>query len=71
MDMDMDTDTYRLDKTAFSVTDMNDIESDKQYWFKKTPIERLEFVEYFRILNYGENVIKSGIQRVFEVIEPK
>ena len=67
----MEKEYYKLDRNAFSIVDSFDDESDKQYWWSKTPVERLEFVEYFRILNYGVDEIKSRIQRVLEFVKPE
>ena len=61
----------RLDKTVFEVVEGFDNSSDKEYWLSKTPEERFEFVEYFRVLNYGQNILKSRIQKFFEVVKPE
>ena len=63
-------DEIRLDKSVFEVVKGFDNTSDKEYWWSKTPEERFEFVEYFRALNYGQDVLESRIQRVLEIIKP-
>jgi len=59
----------RLDKTAFSVVKGFDNTADKEYWWSKTPEERFEYVEYFRTLNSGQDILESRIQRVHEIIK--
>ena len=57
----------RLDKTALVVTDLDDIEEEKNYWASKTGMERLAAVELNRLLVYGEDRIASRLQRFFEI----
>ncbi len=45
--------TISMDKSAFSVTALQDEPDDKEFWLSKTPQERLEAVELLRQLNYG------------------
>jgi hypothetical protein len=56
----------RLDKKFFTVTSLHDIEEEKKFWMKKTPIERLEAVELNRRLIYGEDQTTSRLQRFLE-----
>ena len=60
---------YQLNKTIFSIDSLNSKKSDKEYWFSKTPLERLEFVEYLRQINYGYDQATSRLQRFLEVAE--
>ncbi len=60
----------KFDKTAFSVVEGFDNTSDKEYWRSKSKEECFEFVEYFRVLNHGQNLLESRIQRVLEIIKP-
>jgi len=60
---------YKLNKNAFSVDSLTNPQNDKEYWLSKTPIERLEFVEYLRQINYGYDPATSRLQRFFEVTE--
>ena len=57
----------RLDKTALVVTDLDDIEEEKNHWASKTGMERLAAVELNRLLVYGEDRIASRLQRFFEI----
>ena len=47
----------------------NSKQNDKEYWLSKTPIERLEVVEFLRQTNYGYDPVTSRLQRFFEVAE--
>ncbi len=38
----------RMDKTAFSVSSLDDESDERQYWLSKTPVERLYGVEIMR-----------------------
>jgi len=38
----------RMDKTAFSVSSLDDESDERQYWLSKTPVERLYSVEIMR-----------------------
>jgi len=56
----------RVDRTAFSVVDLDDAD-DKEYWWSKTPEERLEAVEINRRIVYGYST-PPRFQRVLEVV---
>ncbi len=60
---------YNLNKKIISVVSLNSEQNDKEYWLSKTPIERLEFIEYLRQINYGYNPSTSRLQRFFEVVD--
>ena len=60
---------YNLNKKIISVVSLNSKQNDKEYWLSKTPIERLEFIEYLRQINYGYNPSTSRLQRFFEVVD--
>jgi len=60
---------YKLNKNKFSVVSLTSEQNDKEYWLSKTPIERLEFVEYLRQINYGYDPVTSRLQRFFKVTE--
>lgn len=38
-------DTFKIDKGALSVISLSEESDDKEYWYAKTPQERLEAVE--------------------------
>lgn len=60
----------RLDKTAFSVLSSFEEadKQDKEYWLSRTPLERLQYMELLRRINYGSNAT-ARLQRVLEIAE--
>jgi hypothetical protein len=64
-------DTFKMDKTAFSVCTFEEAEKqDKAYWLSKTPLERLAALEYMRQMLYGYDPDTERIQRILTVVEP-
>ena len=63
--------TFKMDKSAFSVTSLSEESDEKAYWQTKTPHERLEAVELMRQIKYGYNPATTRIQRVFKVVQLK
>ena len=43
----------------------------RDYWWSRTPVERMEALEDLRIRIYGEEAINARIPRVFGVPEPR
>ena len=66
----MDTNQFpKLDRTAFSITTFEDAErEDREYWFSRSPRERLIHMELLRRINYG-NRASARLQRVLEIVE--
>lgn len=64
--MDGEIIDVRLNKKCFSVVSLSDLSSDKDYWFSRTPIERLQYIEVLRRINYGHRA-SSRLQRVLEI----
>lgn len=62
-------DEIRLDKTVFEVVKGFDNTSDKEFWWSKTPEERLISLEYLRRLIHGDNYSEQGFQRILEVVK--
>ncbi|MFQ5771332.1 MAG: hypothetical protein ACE5HX_12395 [bacterium] len=58
-----------MDKTAFSVTSLNDSSDEKEYWLTLSPIKRLEAIELLRQINYGYDPTTTQLQRIFEITE--
>ena len=46
-------DSFKIDKTAFSVKSLFDESDDRAYWMSRTPDERIEAIELMRQINYG------------------
>ena len=59
----------RLDKDALSVVSLSEESDDKEYWYAKTPQERLAAVELMRQINYGYDPTTTRLQRVLEVAQ--
>jgi hypothetical protein len=68
---DSSSENPRVDRTAFRVfSSFDEAErADREFWFSKTPIERLQHTELLRELNYGREVIDAGVQRIIAVFE--
>jgi hypothetical protein len=60
---------FTLDKSVLQVSTLEAQGDDRQYWFAKTPEERLAAMEYLRRINYGHDRVRTRLQRVLEVIE--
>lgn len=43
----------------------------REYWWSRTPVERMEALEEARIRNYGQDAINARIPRVFGVSKPR
>lgn len=58
----------RLDKTALTITTLDEADkADLAYWHKRSVEERLEMVERLRELNYGKDAVSGRLQRVLEI----
>lgn len=66
--MEKETINIKIDKSVFSVVSQIDKSNDKEYWLKKTPIERLRQIEILRRINYGHRATVR-LQRVLEYTE--
>lgn len=58
-----------MDRTAFSIGNLRDPHSDKEYWLSRTPEERIEALELMRMMLYGTDPVIDRIQRVFEIVD--
>lgn len=58
----------KIDRKSFSVISLSDDPDDKVFWFGRQPIERLQYIEHLRSINYGQ-CATSRLQRIFEVAE--
>ena len=57
----------KLDRTAFSVCDLESPGDDLAYWLSRTPQERLAAVEFLRQMMYGYDPATARVERVLEV----
>ena len=60
---------YRLDRTAFQITTLEEQGNDLAYWQSKTPQERLAAGEALRQLHYGYDPTDARLQRVLTIVE--
>ena len=65
----MQTDPFKLDKTAFSVGSLDKEPDDLAYWLSKTPDERLAAMELMHQINYDYDPVTDRIPRVLEIVE--
>lgn len=61
----------KMDKSVFSVVSLADESDEREYWWSKSPRERLETVELLRQMNYGYDPTTARLQRVFAVADLK
>ncbi len=59
----------RMDKSAFSVSSIDDESDEKQYWMSKAPVERMYSVEIMRQMLYGYDPLTARLQIFFEIAE--
>jgi len=64
-------DTFQFDKSSFSVTSLNENNSDSNFWLSKTPEERILAVEFLRQLIFNYDPATERLQRFFESAEFK
>ena len=58
-----------LNKKIVNITSLDDTEEEKNYWFSKSPLERIEAIEINRRMIYGQDRVTSRLQRIFETAE--
>ena len=58
----------KIDKTALSLSPLDEHSDEKTYWLSRTPHERLRHVEMLRRINYGDQAT-ARIQRVLDYVE--
>ena len=59
----------RLDKKIISVSSLDDIQEEKNYWLSKNAQERIEAIELNRRMVYGSDRVTSRLQRFLETSE--
>lgn len=63
---------YKLDKTHIEIgtaSDFDDEVTDILYWQSKTPLERLQALEFLRQTMYNYDPVSGRVQRVFETFK--
>ncbi len=61
--------SFKLDKSAFSVHKLGEEPSDLAYWLSRPVGERLAAIELMRQINYKYDPITDRIPRVLEVVK--
>ena len=60
----------RVNRKAFSVTDLAQADSDDiAYWKSRTPAERMEALVTIQRVLYGEAAVTGRLQIVLEIVE--
>jgi hypothetical protein len=62
-------DSMKLDRTAFSISSLEEPSDENAYWLSKTPLERLEALEIMRQIVYGYDPSTTRLQRILEVVD--
>ncbi|RPJ14137.1 MAG: hypothetical protein EHM37_06285 [Deltaproteobacteria bacterium] len=56
-------------KKLFSVVDGFDSSDEKEFWLRKSPLERLEAIELMRQILYNYDPTSARLQRIFTITE--
>jgi hypothetical protein len=68
-------DSTKLDRSVYEVIPLDTVQegpgSDREYWRRKTPQERMEALELLRQIIYGYDPATTRLQRVLEIVELK
>ncbi len=57
-------------RDVFEVVDLHETD-DSNYWLDRSPMERIEAIEFMRKVMYGNDRVSKGLQRVLTVAELK
>jgi hypothetical protein len=61
--------TLRMDKSHFSVVNLDEPSDEPSYWLEKTSHQRLEALELLRQVMYGYHPATARLQRVLAIVE--
>ncbi|HLN31305.1 MAG TPA: hypothetical protein VK395_26425 [Gemmataceae bacterium] len=56
-------------RQRMSVSHLTAPADDVQYWRSRSPAERLAYVEYLRLINYGQAAVSGRLKRVLEIAQ--
>jgi hypothetical protein len=65
---EMIEETIRRD--VFEVLELHEAD-DSNYWLDRSPVERIEAIEFMRKVMYGRNRVSERLQRVLTIAELK
>jgi hypothetical protein len=57
-------------KDVFEVIDLHEAD-DSNYWLDRSPVERIEAIEFMRKVMYGHDRVSERLQRVLTIAELK
>ena len=57
-------------RDVFEVVDLHEAE-DSNYWLDRSPMERIEAIEFMRKVMYGNDRVSERLQRVLTIAELK
>ena len=57
-------------RDVFEVTDLHESD-DSTYWIDRSPVERIEAIEFMRKVMYGHDRVSERLQRVLTIAELK
>ena len=60
----------KIKKNVFEIVDLKDAD-DSDYWRDRSPVERVEAIEFMRKVMFGNDRVSQRLQRVFAVVELK
>ena len=60
----------KIQKNIISTINLHDADND-QYFIARTPLERLEVIEFMRKAMFGHDRVSARLQRILEVAELK
>jgi hypothetical protein len=60
----------KIRRDVFEVVDLHEAE-DSNYWLDRSPMERIEAIEFMRKVMYGNDRVSERLQRVLTVAELK
>lgn len=67
--MDEVLQTFHMNKSVLAVGSLNDDFNEREYWWSKTPLERLAALEFMRTVNYGYDPATARLQRLLTVAQ--
>ena len=60
----------KIRRDVFEVVDLHEVD-DSNYWLDRSPIERIEAIEFMRKAMYGHDRVSERLQRVLTIAELK
>jgi hypothetical protein len=58
----------RVDRSKISIVELTAPPDAVAYRRSRTPAERLAYMEYLRLINYGEAAVSGRIRKVIEIV---